>query len=747
MGAPAVVAITAITLVTGATLALTIRIRRREAKDEQALAASRERNLHIPQSLHPVIDPEICIGSYSCLRACPEGDILGIVDGKASLITAANCIGHGRCALECPVGAIRLVFGTSERGVDLPEVDADFESSRSGVHVVGELGGMGLIRNAITQGLEVAEALALRLNGWAGGSNGAVDVAIVGAGPAGLATALGCRRHGLSFQVLEQDTVTGAIAHYPRQKLVMTETVQLPFYGRFGKRLISKEELIRSWHKAMSKADLTVYEGVKVTAIEGADGDFTVRGGELSVRARKVVLATGRRGSPRKLGVPGEQLKKVTYRLIEPEQYAGSKVLVVGGGDAALESCIALAEETDAEVTLSYRNAALARCREANRSRIEQLIRSGRINALLPSEVRRIEADRVVLSAGERRAELANDYVIVNVGGELPAEFLHSVGVGMKRYHGEAPVARLARAGPKGPSAHPAAARQEVRRRRKLAVVLAVAGALIIAGLAAVGWDYYLLPEAERAKHPEHLRLRSAGDWGHGVGIAATLFMISNFLYALRKRWKRLKGNASIRRWLTVHMFVGFMSPLVIAFHAAFQPRSLVATGTAAALLIVVSTGVIGRFIYGLVPSEQGRTLELAELSGTWERLKGEISPLLRGVSERNAVRAVLSEATAPPPRGSLFSLILAMPVRGACDAFRLRRLRPLFPSAEQHREFAATFRRLGRIRTQVGFYKSLKRLLSVWRVLHVVLAVFLVVVIAAHIGVSLYLGYGWLLF
>jgi thioredoxin reductase/Pyruvate/2-oxoacid:ferredoxin oxidoreductase delta subunit len=653
-----------------------VRRRRRQRRDEAVIARRAARGEPMPRSLHPVIDTDICIGSLSCLKACPEGDILGIVNGAARLVHGDHCIGHGRCAAECPVNAITLVFGTAQRGVDLPEVDGFFESSRPGVHVVGELGGMGLIKNAMTQGLEVAE----RLGDVLGGAGG--PVVVVGAGPAGLATALGLKALGIGFRLLEQGTVGGSIAHYPRRKVVMTERVDLPLAGRFGKPRISKEELLETWDRILEKTGIRVEEGVRVTAIGGADGRFAVETDHGLIEAAKVVLATGRRGTPRKLGVPGEELANVYYGLREPEQFDGAKVLVVGGGDAALEAAIQLAEESTAKVTLSYRGAELGRCREANRQRVAALAHEGRLRARLPSEVREIRVREVLLESSGKVEPLDNDYVIVNVGGELPAEFLSKAGVGMRRFHGEAP----------GPAhATPLASRERTERRRKIVrrVVFAAAGIAVLALLAWAGRDYYPLPQLARRRSPLHPLLKPAGPWGHGVGIAATLFMLSNFFYALRKRWKRLAALGTIGGWLDFHVFVGFMSPLVIAFHAAFQSNNLLATGTAGALAVVVGTGLVGRFIYGLVPSSGGKALELADVLGAYERARAE-------AHDPRAVRHV-------------------------------------------------GWFRLAKLRFQIRFYGGLKTLLRGWRMFHASLAIFLVLAIVAHIGLSLYLGYGLL--
>jgi thioredoxin reductase/NAD-dependent dihydropyrimidine dehydrogenase PreA subunit len=720
-----------------------LRRKKRQRKDTETFRRSVEQELHIPPSLHPVIDPNTCIGSLSCVKVCPEGDILGVVDGKAALIIGANCIGHARCALECPVDAIRLVFGTSERGVDLPEVDEYFETNRPGVHIVGELGGMGLIRNAVRQGLQVGRRFKTILKA---ATPGQVDAVIVGAGPAGIAAALAMKEAGLTFRLLDQGTsLGGTIANYPRQKLVMTETVDLPFYGTFGRPLISKEDLIGMFADALAKADIRIHHGVKVTGIEGTDGGFEVVTDQANFRCQKVVLAIGRMGTPRKLGVPGEELPKVTYLLLHPEQYAGKKVLVVGGGDSALEIAGMVAGEAGTEVSISYRNPAFGRAKQRNKENIETLIRDGKVRAIMSSNVVSIHADRVVLEVNGSRSEIENDYVVVNVGGILPTDFLKGLGISIRRHTGQ--LVEKPKKAPASASRVLSEETREERQRIRLGTALFLLGAVILAGLWFVGRHYYVLSRAARAQSPLHDALRSGGLWGHGVGVVATAVMLSNFLLPLRKHWRRMKGRKPIRHWLTFHVFVGIMSPLVILFHAAFGSNNMVATLCYSSLVCVVGTGLVGRFIYGLVPVTGDRYLEITELRSRMEQVQGNLNPLLEKARKPQNIQWLLRvAATAVPEGAGILRALVTFPLDVVRIRIALLRCRRLFGDRTDYQDFRRMVLRLLRLNRQIAVFRTAKGVMNHWRPVHVVLAVFLVLVITAHIALSLYLGYRWIL-
>lgn len=390
-----------------------------------------------PASLHPVIDRAKCIGCGSCVSACPEKNILGLISGKAHLIHPTHCIGHGACKKACPMNAISLVFGTKKRGVDIPNVKENFETNMPGIFIAGELGGMGLIRNAVEQGNQALENI-LKVKGVGSGSGEDLDLVIVGAGPAGIAASLGALSNKLNFVTIEQETLGGTVAHYPRGKLVMTAPVNMPIVGKIRFTETSKEQLLEFWQDVEKKTGVSIQYQERVEEITAEGECYLVTTAKGSYRTRAVLLAIGRRGTPRKLGVPGEDLSKVVYRLIDAEQYRGQDVLVVGGGDSALEAATSIAEQPDTRVTVSYRSGSFSRAKQKNRQKVELAESEGRITVLFNSNVKEIGDDRVLIDRDGELLEISNDDVIISAGGVLPTPFLKKIGIEVEAKFGTA---------------------------------------------------------------------------------------------------------------------------------------------------------------------------------------------------------------------------------------------------------------------------------------------------------------------
>ncbi len=349
-----------------------------------------------PASIHPVVNHALCLGCATCVAACPERskNVLGVIHGKAHLVNPTHCIGHGACKTACPFDAIELVFGTEKRGVDIPQVNPDFQTNVPGIFIAGELGGMGLIRNAVKQGVEAVDSIC-KIDG-VGKSNGdVIDLVIVGAGPAGIAASLAAKDKKLSFVTLEQDSIGGTVSHYPRGKIVMTAPAVLPIVGKMQFKETTKEALMEFWQGVIEKAALKINDRERVESVEAEDladqsRGFRVKTGTGEYHTRAILLAIGRRGTPRKLGVPGEELTKVVYRLIDPAQYRNQHVLVVGGGDSALEAAVSISEEEGTTVAISYRSEAFSRAKEKNRIKIADAEKAGRLRVLMKSNVKHI---------------------------------------------------------------------------------------------------------------------------------------------------------------------------------------------------------------------------------------------------------------------------------------------------------------------------------------------------------------------
>lgn len=431
-----IIAYLIVSLIAGGIIIFYLRRNKRMSQTvEKKIQRAKELGFHEPVSLHPEINYDICIGSGACVKACPEQDILGLVNGSGKCINTSRCVGHGACFHACPVEAISLVIGTEKRGVDLPHVSQKFMTNVENIYIAGELGGMGLIKNAVEQGKQAVENINFALNK---NHNADYDLLIVGAGPAGISATLRAKELGLKCKTVEQDTLGGTVYSFPRAKIIMTSPMELPLYGKVKLVETSKDELLELWRKVLEQNQITISEEEKVKSILRSNGTFEVETSKDKFTTASVLLAIGRRGSPRKLGVSGENKPKVYYRLLEPEQIQNKNVLVVGGGDSAVESALLLAEEKN-KVILSYRGDSFKRLKPRNLERLEKAEEENKIEVILNSNVKEIKDDSVILvtSNNEKESEIKNDLVYVFAGGELPNKFLESIGIKITKKYGE----------------------------------------------------------------------------------------------------------------------------------------------------------------------------------------------------------------------------------------------------------------------------------------------------------------------
>jgi thioredoxin reductase/NAD-dependent dihydropyrimidine dehydrogenase PreA subunit len=612
---------------------------------------------HEARLLHPHIDLQKCIGCGGCVRECPESGVLDLAFGQAVVVHGARCVGHGRCADACPTGAIALTLGDLSERKDLPAIDEKHEAvTVPGLFLAGEITGFSLVRTAVQHGALVAAEVAHRVGAsvpvqqvrtsrnkrvatFANGSDEAVAVAdeeptgpvpldllIVGMGPAGLSCALAAKQHGLRFACVDQaETIGGTVAAYPRKKLVMTQPMELPLHGKLNRLEYAKEELVELWQGLTKRHRLPVKLGVQVTGLtRGDDEVFTVATSLGNVRARHVVLAVGRRGSPQKLEVPGEELPKVSYSLLDAESYQGRNLLVVGGGDSAIEAAIALGEQPGNVVTLSYRKPAFSRIKSRNETRIQEAIRDGKVTVVFESNVVRIEPDAVVLrcteDAGEIERSLPNDEVFIFAGGKPPFPLLEAAGVSFD------PTLR--------PVEAPAIDRGNGLLAAMVATLLGCIGLLV----ARVAWgSYYDLPIADRDISDWHAVLRPQGAFGLFAGFCAAGFFGINLLYLARRspKWGRWMPG-SLKAWMTMHVATGFFALLFGCLHSAFHVRDAVAGHALIVMAIVVTTGAVGRWFYSFVPKAQsGKQADLEDLGLRVAAMAGEWDAIGRGFGAR----------------------------------------------------------------------------------------------------------------
>lgn len=724
----------------------------------QARAEARERGSHRARLQHPKIDLANCIGCGACVRACPEDGVLALAYGQAVIVHGARCVGHGLCATACPTNAIALTLGDLTDRRDLPAIDAQHEAvGVPGLFLAGEITGFALVRTAVAHGGLVAEAVAQRVAKEptpAADRHEILDLLVVGLGPAGLACLLGAKQHGLRALGVDQaDQLGGTVASYPRRKLVMTQPMELPLHGRLRRLEYEKEELVELWQGLAKRHQLPVQTGVVVQDVaRDGHGGFVVTTNRGPIRARNVCMAVGRRGSPQKLGVPGEQLPKVAYSLLDAESYTQRAILVVGGGDSAIEAALALAEQPGNSVAISYRKNAFTRLKARNEQRITAAIAERRVRVLFETEVAAIEPDAVRLqpsgrSRGPARAaepvveaeqgggvataliEIPNDEVFVFAGGTPPFPLLEAAGVSFD------------------PALRPA---EQVATDRGTGLLVALSATAVgLAVLLGIRWlhgEYYDLPMALRSGAERHEQLRAQGTLGLWAGLGAAALFVANLAYLLRRapRFGRLLPG-SLKAWMNMHVATGLGAALLALLHSGFSLRQSPGGHALLAMLVVVVAGVVGRWFYAFVPHAQnGRQQDLEELGSQVAAIAGEWDQHGRGFGSevRRQVEDLVEQARLG--RG-FFERIVGL-VR---SQWRLRRhLAALRATAAlegvPEREVSRLIllaRRSHRLAMQLTHFEEVRSLLGLWRWLHRWLALLLLLLTVVHVVIALRYG------
>lgn len=693
---------------------------RQDARERGALEARLE---------HPWIDRSRCIGCGSCVRACPEGGVLAVVHGQASIVQGSRCVGHGRCAEECPVGAIALTLGDRSLRHDLPALDEGLQAvGRPGLWLAGEVTGYALIRTAVDQGRRAVQAVAARMRSAgalppAAAASSIDDLIIVGSGPAGLSASLEAHRLGLRFRTLERDTLGGTVARYPRRKLLMTRALELPLGGSIEARGYRKEELMKLWQDLAAKYQLPILEGVCVEGIDAEhEGLSRVRTDSGDFLTRNVVLALGRRGIPRSLGVPGEDRLKVAYSLIDAQAYTGRSLLVVGGGDSAVEAALCLAAQDGNQVHLSYRREAFFRLRARNELRILEAMREGKVVVHFGSELLSIEEQSVRLRMADgQECELANDEVFLMLGGEPPFAMLAQAGVSFD------PEAQPEQAAP-------------VERGAGLRIAVGIAS--LAGGAMLFAWwiwqDYYSADLLARRDRNEHAWLHSAHGFGLAAGLTALAMMLANLAYLLRRahgfplRWGKL------RDWMNVHVATGLLALIFAGFHSAFVPRDTPGGRAFWGLCFLVITGAIGRYLYSFVPrAANGRELAFEEAR---QRLQGSTQAWSDvhadfGEQARAVIAQLLDQARWNG--GLLGSLRGLLRTQGAFhQALRRLRVRGIVAglSKEELEEVLAVARQAHRDALAAAHYADLRSLIAGWRYFHRWVSLLVVGLVVIHV-------------
>ncbi|MCB9910693.1 MAG: NAD(P)-binding domain-containing protein [Planctomycetes bacterium] len=712
---------------------MTVRRRERQhaLRTTHAIREARRKGTDRALLQHPFIDRTRCMGCGLCVKACPEEGVLEVVFGQARVVHGARCVGHAMCADVCPTTAISVALAEIDQRRDIPAIEDDFQVvDTPGLFLAGEVTGMALVRTAVSQGTAVGREVSRRKQEGelATGPEGIPDLLVVGAGPAGLACVLAGVEGGLDVAWIDQEhQIGGTVAKYPRRKFVMTRPVEFPLDGGLDRAEYTKEELMELWQSIAERQQLPFQGGTALEGLEAqSDGTFRVLTSRGPMPARSVCLAMGRRGTPRRLGVPGEELTKVVYSLLDAQSYAGRRVLVVGGGDSAVEAALGLSSQPGTQVTLSYRRPEFFRLKADNERRLGEAIQEGRLAAWMGTQILGVEPERVFVGTGDGQTyELPNDDVFVLAGGEPPFPLLERCGVSFD------PAKRAA---------------GKVVAERGSGLAQALSGATI-ATLLILLWavwyrEYYVLSQAERSAHEWYQSLRPARNVGLAAGIVATLAILVNLAYLLRRAsiWPMQFG--ALRLWMTTHVVTGIGAGLLALLHCGFAWHGSPGTVALVALGVLISTGAIGRYLYAFLPrTVTGREMALEELQTSLVGLQGEWEgdhPQYREWVQEQMQALVTNVHWSRHLAGRLVGLV-ASPFRLHATLRNVRQVgRQQGVPNDRVEDLVTLARRSHRLSLATTWHEELRAAMASWRYIHRWVAVLLILVLAIHIVTAL---------
>ncbi len=407
--------------------------RRKTAAPPEALVKPQTR-VRLPQ-----INTQTCIGCYACVDACPY-DVLDVQKYVAVVVRPEACCGLTLCEQRCPNGSLRITDG--ETIGDRPRIGENLESlDTPGLFLAGDITGLPLIKNAILQGSHAIDKIVASLESegaWTGADK-PLDLLIIGAGPAGISAALRAKELGLSFQVIEQGSVAQSIRSFPRGKLVFDQPLDLPLSGKLWLEESTKEELLSHWMRIVRKADLPISQDTRMTGVarDAQTNLYRVtteprEGGLSETRsARRVLVAIGQRGTPRRLPVDidPDVEARVHYHLADARSFEGKRVIVVGLGDVAMETALALGRQPGATVTVVHRGKSFTRGKARNIDELERMQQAGRVVLLFESEVSAVGRDAMILRTPKGTLRVPYDAVFVMIGSIPPWNTLRALGI------------------------------------------------------------------------------------------------------------------------------------------------------------------------------------------------------------------------------------------------------------------------------------------------------------------------------